>query len=176
MRFRSGAGRQLGRASAVTCRNFRRSITIRVRQGAAYIRFRESGLRNHAFVEENPEEWLLWNCQATLAGISGRKGKKPAASKAQPGLTGLGENGAHPGQVGDDGQNPVPKAHCTRGAEVARASGANQAPFPASGGPPRTAGADGGDGRPCPHTAASPLKYLIYYILIIRQLFGVTHS
>jgi hypothetical protein len=26
-------------------------------------------LRNHAFVEENPEEWLPWNYQATLAGI-----------------------------------------------------------------------------------------------------------
>ena len=27
-------------------------------------------LRNHAFVEENPEEWMPWNYQATLAGIS----------------------------------------------------------------------------------------------------------
>jgi transposase len=27
-------------------------------------------LRNHAFVEENPEEWMPWNYQETLAGIS----------------------------------------------------------------------------------------------------------
>ena len=26
-------------------------------------------LRNHAFVEENPEEWLPWNYQVTLAEI-----------------------------------------------------------------------------------------------------------
>jgi transposase len=29
-------------------------------------------LRNHAFVEENPEEWMPWNYQATLAGITGK--------------------------------------------------------------------------------------------------------
>ena len=27
--------------------------------------------RNHAFVEENPEEWMPWNYQETLAGITG---------------------------------------------------------------------------------------------------------
>lgn len=27
-------------------------------------------LRNHAFLEESPEEWLPWNNQATLAGIT----------------------------------------------------------------------------------------------------------
>jgi hypothetical protein len=27
-------------------------------------------LRNHVFVEENPEEWLPWNYMATLAGIT----------------------------------------------------------------------------------------------------------
>ena len=28
-------------------------------------------LRNHAFVEENPEEWMPWNYQETLAGLGG---------------------------------------------------------------------------------------------------------
>jgi transposase len=28
-------------------------------------------LRNHAFVEENPEEWMPWNYRETLAGIAG---------------------------------------------------------------------------------------------------------
>jgi hypothetical protein len=28
-------------------------------------------LRNHAFVEENPEEWLPWNYKKTLAGLEG---------------------------------------------------------------------------------------------------------
>jgi len=27
--------------------------------------------RNHAFVQENPEEWLPWNYQDTLAGVGG---------------------------------------------------------------------------------------------------------
>ena len=27
--------------------------------------------RNHAFVEENPEEWMPWNYQETLAGLGG---------------------------------------------------------------------------------------------------------
>ena len=28
-------------------------------------------LRNHAFVEENPEEWMPWNYQETLTGLAG---------------------------------------------------------------------------------------------------------